>query len=116
VVDGLKGFPEAIESVFPHAEIQTCIVHLIRYSMQFASWKERKHIAQALTPLSPPLSTPRKPWEQRSRFFLKHLRDANKIARRDAFSVLNPPQYAGSTPTSAAKKLSYADFLAGALT
>ncbi len=51
VVDGLKGFPEAIESVFPHAEIQTCIVHLIRYSMQFASWKERKAIAKALKPI-----------------------------------------------------------------
>lgn len=51
VVDGLKGFPEAIESVFPHAEVQTCIVHLIRYSMQFASWKERRAIAQALKPI-----------------------------------------------------------------
>lgn len=51
VVDGLKGFPEAIESVFPEAEIQTCIVHLIRYSMQFASWKERKHVAKALKPI-----------------------------------------------------------------
>lgn len=51
VVDGLKGFPEAIESVFPHAQVQTCIVHLIRYSMQFASWKERKAIARALRPI-----------------------------------------------------------------
>ncbi|MDX1488909.1 MAG: IS256 family transposase, partial [Acidiferrobacterales bacterium] len=51
VVDGLKGFPEAIESVFPEAEIQTCIVHLIRYSMQFASWKERKFVAKALKPI-----------------------------------------------------------------
>jgi transposase-like protein len=51
VVDGLKGFPEAIESVFPQAEVQTCIVHLIRYSMQFASWKERKPIAKALKPV-----------------------------------------------------------------
>ena len=42
VVDGLKGFPDAISSVFPQAEIQTCIVHLLRYSMQFASWKEQK--------------------------------------------------------------------------
>ena len=50
VVDGLKGFPEAIESVFPQAEVQTCIVHLIRYSMQFASWKERKQVAKALKP------------------------------------------------------------------
>jgi putative transposase len=51
VVDGLKGFPEAIESVFPQAEIQTCIVRLIRYSMQFASWKERRHVAKALQPI-----------------------------------------------------------------
>jgi putative transposase len=51
VMDGLKGFPEAIESVFPQAEVQTCIVHLIRYSMQFASWKERKLVAKALKPI-----------------------------------------------------------------
>ncbi|MBB3102581.1 transposase-like protein [Azomonas macrocytogenes] len=37
VVDGLKGFPEAITAVFPETVAQTCIVHLIRYSMQFAS-------------------------------------------------------------------------------
>ncbi len=42
VVDGLKGFPEAIAAVFPHAIVQTCIVHLIRNSMDFASWKDRK--------------------------------------------------------------------------
>jgi putative transposase len=51
VVDGLKGFPEAITAVFPEAVVQTCIVHLIRYSMQFASWKERKIIAAALKPI-----------------------------------------------------------------
>lgn len=48
VVDGLRGFPEAIEAVFPEARVQTCIVHLIRHSMQFASWKERKPLAAAL--------------------------------------------------------------------
>ncbi len=48
VVDGLKGFPEAINVVFPETVVQTCIVHLIRNSMSFASWKERKFIAQAL--------------------------------------------------------------------
>ena len=48
VVDGLKGFPEAINAVFPQAQVQTCIVHLIRYSMQFASWKERKAVAGGL--------------------------------------------------------------------
>ena len=51
VVDGLKGFPDAITAVFPETVVQTCIVHLIRYSMQFASWKERKQIAQALRPV-----------------------------------------------------------------
>ena len=51
VVDGLKGFPEAISAVFPDTVVQTCIVHLIRYSMRFASWKERKVIAAALKPV-----------------------------------------------------------------
>lgn len=51
VVDGLKGFPEAITTIFPNCVVQTCIVHLIRYSMQFASWKERKALAKALRPI-----------------------------------------------------------------
>ena len=51
VVDGLKGFPEAITATFPDCVVQTCIVHLIRYSMQFASWKERKALAKALRPI-----------------------------------------------------------------
>ena len=44
VVDGLKGFPEAIGAVFPEAMVQTCIVHLIRNSLAFVSWKDRKAI------------------------------------------------------------------------
>lgn len=48
VVDGLKGFPEAITSVFPHATIQTCIVHLLRHSLSFVTWKDRKSVAGAL--------------------------------------------------------------------
>ena len=48
VVDGLKGFPEAINAVFPQTIVQTCIVHLIRNSMDFASWKDRKPIAAEL--------------------------------------------------------------------
>jgi len=48
VVDGLKGFPEAINAVFPQTIVQTCIVHLNRNSMDFASWKDRKAIAAAL--------------------------------------------------------------------
>ena len=48
VVDGLKGFPDAINAVFPETVVQTCIVHLIRNSMNFASWKDRKSVASAL--------------------------------------------------------------------
>lgn len=48
VVDGLKGFPDAINAVFPETVVQTCVVHLIRNSMSFASWKDRKSIASAL--------------------------------------------------------------------
>ena len=48
VVDGLKGFPEAINAVFPLTIVQTCIVHLIRNSMDFASWKDRKTLAGEL--------------------------------------------------------------------
>jgi putative transposase len=48
VVDGLKGFPEAINAVFPQTVVQTCIVHLIRHSLDFAAWKDRKTVAQAL--------------------------------------------------------------------
>jgi putative transposase len=46
--DGLKGFPEAIEAVFPSTLVQTCIVHLIRASLNFVNWKERKSIAAEL--------------------------------------------------------------------
>ena len=48
VVDGLKGFPDAITAVFPEAIVQTCIVHLLRNSMDFVSWKHRKALAGAL--------------------------------------------------------------------
>jgi len=46
--DGLKGFPEAIEAVFPSTLVQTCIVHLIRASLQFVNWKARKRLAADL--------------------------------------------------------------------
>lgn len=50
-VDGLKGFPQAIESVFPQAQVQLCIVHLVRASLNYASWKDRKQVAAALKPI-----------------------------------------------------------------
>jgi len=48
VVDGLKGFPQAINAVFPQTQIQTCIVHLIRNSLDFVGWKDRKLVAAEL--------------------------------------------------------------------
>lgn len=51
VVDGLRGFPEAIEAVFPQAMIQTCIVHLIRNSLNYVAWKDRKALAGQLKPV-----------------------------------------------------------------
>lgn len=47
-VDGLKGFPEVIESVYPRAEVQTCIVHMIRASLSYVNWKQRKLVAADL--------------------------------------------------------------------
>jgi transposase-like protein len=47
-VDGLKGFPQAIETVFPEAQVQLCIVHLTRASLNFVNWKERKAAAADL--------------------------------------------------------------------
>lgn len=49
--DGLRGFPQAIEAVFPQAQVQTCIVHLIRASLNYVSWKERKTVAADLKPI-----------------------------------------------------------------
>jgi putative transposase len=48
VVDGLKGFPETINTTFPKTRVQTCIVHLLRHSLKFVGFKERKQVAAAL--------------------------------------------------------------------
>jgi putative transposase len=50
-VDGLKGFPEAISSVFPKTQVQLCIVHMIRNSLSYVSWKDRKAIVADLRPV-----------------------------------------------------------------
>lgn len=47
-VDGLKGLPEAIETVFPQTQVQLCIVHLVRHSLKYVGWKERKEVAADL--------------------------------------------------------------------
>jgi len=51
VTDGLSGMPVALEAVFPRTTLQTCIVHLIRNSLDYASWKDRKKLAAALRPI-----------------------------------------------------------------
>ena len=47
-IDGLKGFPQAIEAVFPEARVQLCIVHMVRASLNYVNWKERKLVAMDL--------------------------------------------------------------------
>src|ERR1044072_9278736 len=43
-MDGLKGLPEAIETVFPQTEVQQCIVHMVRQSLRYVNWKQRKEV------------------------------------------------------------------------
>ena len=50
-IDGLRGFPEAIKGVYPKSDIQLCIVHMIRNSLRYVSWKDRKEIARDLKPI-----------------------------------------------------------------
>ena len=50
-VDGLKGFPEAIEAIFPNTTVQTCIVHLIRHSLKYVPRREREQVARDLKPI-----------------------------------------------------------------
>ena len=50
-VDGLKGFPEAIESIFPKTQVQLSIIHVIRNSLRYVSWKDRKAVAADLKPI-----------------------------------------------------------------
>lgn len=49
--DGLTGFGDAIEAVWPQAIVQTCVVHLIRNSMKYCSWKDRKAVTRAPKPI-----------------------------------------------------------------
>jgi len=50
-VDGLKGFPESIATVFPEAQVQLCLVHQVRASLNYVSWKQRKTVAADLQPI-----------------------------------------------------------------
>lgn len=50
-VDGLTGFPDAIETVYPQTDVQLCIVHLVRHSLRYVTWKDRKKVAASLRPI-----------------------------------------------------------------
>jgi putative transposase len=50
-VDGLKGFPQAIESIFPQAQVQLCIVHMVRASLNYVTWQDRKKVVADLKPI-----------------------------------------------------------------
>jgi putative transposase len=50
-VDGLKGFPEAIEAVYAKAQVQLCIVHLVRHCLNCVSWNKRRAVASAMRPI-----------------------------------------------------------------
>jgi transposase-like protein len=51
VTDGLKGMSDALSAICPHTTLQTCIVHLIRHSLDFANWRERHPLSNALRPI-----------------------------------------------------------------
>jgi putative transposase len=50
-IDGLKGFPEAVEAVYRNTQVQLCIVHLVRHCLNYVSWKQRKEVARDLRPI-----------------------------------------------------------------
>src|ERR1700694_2251707 len=50
-VDGLKGFPQAIESLYPKAQVQLCIVHMVRASLNYVTWQDRKKVVADLKPI-----------------------------------------------------------------
>ena len=50
-VDGLKGFPQAIESIYPKAQVQLCIVHMVRASLNYVTWQDRKKVVADLKPI-----------------------------------------------------------------
>ena len=75
-VDGLKGFPDAINTVYPKARIQLCIVHMVRNSMRFVSWKEYKAVTRDLKAISLPQK------RQASRHWKRLLRSGTAAIRR----------------------------------
>jgi len=107
VVDGLRGFPEAITALFPDTQVQTCVVHLIRHSMAFVSWKDRREVVAALKPAW------RRQWEQVTPFYAYPVEVRRMIYTTNAIESLNSSlrkavRLRGHFPTDeAATKLLY---------
>jgi putative transposase len=117
VVDGLKGFPEAIRAVFPEATVQTCLVHLLRTSLDFVSFNDRKAVASALKDIyratddlaaATALDTfEAGPWGQKYPAIVQSWRRAWPAApgRKSFRSTLFLPMFAGSsTPRIPSKR------------
>jgi transposase-like protein len=75
VVDGLKGFPQAIEAAFPKTTVQTCIAHLMRNSLSYVGWKDRKFVAAVV----PGLSVPRRFWGKVPRALVNRLQQEGGV-------------------------------------
>ena len=86
VTDGLKGMSEALGAIFPTTTLQTCIVHLLRHSLDFANWKERHPLAKALRPI-----------------YAAPDADAGRVALDDSRAVPGPSAFRRSSPPGAAR-------------
>src|SRR5258708_19737786 len=91
-VDGLKGFPEAIEAIYPRTEVQLCIVHVVRASLNYVPWKMRKPVAADLQAIYRP-PTAAEPYHG-----LQQLEAKSKAY--PSFTQVCPPTSAPTTPFS----------------
>lgn len=78
-IDGLKGFPEAMETVFPQAQVQLCLVHQVRGSLNYVSWKQRKAVAADLSRFIKPAR-----WKRPSKGSMSSLRNGTHRIRLSA--------------------------------
>jgi putative transposase len=98
VVDGLKGFPEAITAIFPRTTVQTCIVHLLRHSLDFVNWNDRKHVAAALKAIyrAPTRVSERRRGAKVRRSMREPIHDPSTLDRGSNCAVARGPQPSNS--------------------
>ena len=118
-VDGLKGFPEAIEAIFPRTQVQLCLVHLMRFSLCYVSFKDRKGVAadlkavyRAVTAVKPP---PRRitlgyaPLKSAREIWVLASGTGKEDALRCVLSDEKPPLPLGTVISSRDKSLIFSD-------